>query len=519
MANRVENANVNEGFSPDHIRRMKLDIDENALALLDAQVSQLELTTADLEQRLLRTQAALAVARDSLGSVRSRRDALLLDVQEQRAALGALERIPEELLVAIFGYCAAPPSIDWPIGVAPGSVQPRSHTAPYICAAVSKRWRRAATEAPHLWRYILIPRLSQDDVDGGRYKDYAETSLERSKSSPLVVVHNFIDATFSEHYTKILESISLHIRRCEVFAARLSDHSLGGALLSCLRSGPTPMLKKVLIGVRPEDNYRFLQTDHPSVPVHARYIFYAPRLVNLLIEHLPLPLCATIGSMPALNELTVFQTELAGSFWSMLAGSPALRSLIILTDRDPAAGRKGPIHLPELVYLHVSHKGWRLLHLFPDALVVPKLADLYVSSCSPHEIREFFHRVSPTLAMLRLHFVTIDHDDIPALHTLAGLDSLELRTCTVTPLLFERLVQREECMWPRLEELTLSVTLQPASGESLVEFVRARSSAGAPSEGQDTPDPWCPLQDVIFAEGHNISRGDVAEIQHLLSHA
>ncbi|EJD35997.1 hypothetical protein AURDEDRAFT_117186 [Auricularia subglabra TFB-10046 SS5] len=504
-------------LSANHIRRIKLDIDEQALALAEAQVAHLTRATVVLEEKLANIQLALATSRTSLDAARLRRDALLLEVRDQRASLSVLERIPEDLLIEIFEHSAMGLPVSPLLGPVPIQHSVPRARAPFVCAAVCRRWRHTAISAPSLWHYVAVPQLTQSQSDGDRYVSYVETMLERSKAVPLLITFDFIDFVGSWHHKKLLEMLSVHLHRWETFSARLQEHQSLSSLLDYLR-GPAPMLTYVFVGVRPGTNCELMGTDNFPEPgsLPPRYLSHAPRLLVLEVENLPLSWHRGHEPMPALERLRIIQRTLTEAFWTTLAVARSLKILIVMARELPPAP-PGPVELPCLAVLNFGADTWQLLQRFPDAFVLPALETLQLDYVRPQELGAFFARVAAHLAVLRLQVSVIEEQDAAVLSQLRQLRHLYLYRATVSTVLFDRLREREECMWPRLSDVSLDgVTLQPPNGDSLVELVRIRK--GCEDTAQE-PAPWCALRTVRIFNLHNVPRWDVAEIERLLANA
>ncbi|KAL0576786.1 hypothetical protein V5O48_005194 [Marasmius crinis-equi] len=131
-------------------------------------IEDLRRVISEEEQDVAGYASEIARLEDIVRRLKEEKDALEERLRDRRKILSVLRRIPRELLIEIFGYCAAPD----PAATTPTvkDMDPltrfdqddewrRALAAPFILAHVSSRWREIILDTPMLWSTICVSLL------------------------------------------------------------------------------------------------------------------------------------------------------------------------------------------------------------------------------------------------------------------------------------------------------------------------------------------------------------------------
>ncbi|KAH7101147.1 hypothetical protein BKA62DRAFT_704362 [Auriculariales sp. MPI-PUGE-AT-0066] len=94
------------------------------------------------------------------------------------------DRVPEDILIVVFGNVLAFESIEWPLP----SYNKECARAPFTLAAVCSRWRHLVTQTSNLWSYFGFP---SEETQHEKHLYRLELLITNSKNAPIDVVFNW----------------------------------------------------------------------------------------------------------------------------------------------------------------------------------------------------------------------------------------------------------------------------------------------------------------------------------------
>ncbi|KAF8213950.1 hypothetical protein K438DRAFT_1802613 [Mycena galopus ATCC 62051] len=324
------------------------------LARIDAQINEMEIT---------------------LGQLKEQRASLKRPIDAHRALISPIRRIPQDVLLEIFGACL-----------------PSEHNAlidpaeaPLVLGRICRHWRSVAYSTPMLWSSIHIPSLNYLRVPPGhllRLERVVEAWLERSGTCALSV--SFFDHT--NHF--LVSDLEVHplILRLLPVSRRLCHLTLEGDaefFRPLLRLGPEdlPLLKHIWIKSTAYPAFE----DHPDFTTAMQI----PTLEDL-------SLIAPLADAPSLpvkwSQLTRLRLECyqvattdggldLGGALDVLRRCPNLAQcelVVTKASEDPGLAliNTAPIILPHMEALVLG--GWPFFEKWLSFLVVPNLLSLRI---------------------------------------------------------------------------------------------------------------------------------------------
>ncbi|KZV78305.1 hypothetical protein EXIGLDRAFT_847657, partial [Exidia glandulosa HHB12029] len=195
--------------------------------IYDGLAAQLDDSAAILRYDLEVAEAALVRARDKVNEIRRNLEDVKRRQEDLRASsvsLRASQRLtlprtfPVELLCAVFQAFVGEATSLWDGWDAKCDIDKHRRTAPFILAAVCRRWRAVTLATPSLWYYIALPPpTSVLDCHTSMY--YVDTVLARSRTSPLEIAVDWEHLTDAQ-WTELRDDTQPLLRRVADAASR-----------------------------------------------------------------------------------------------------------------------------------------------------------------------------------------------------------------------------------------------------------------------------------------------------------
>jgi hypothetical protein len=377
-----------------------------------------------------------------LNQLKSHRDGIQNYVDEHRAVLAPIRRLPPEILSKIFIHCLP----------ARKSHSFRISQAPLLLGRICSGWRSVMLTTPQLWSTFAL-------VSSFRSTNNALCNvwLERSGSCPLTLVIGSLGGTTEEAYA-VIATLASHCHRWRhlvlMSPSAMQYISTADLHLPCLESVEIAMHDIILTGGR-------------TVTIEN-----APRLRAFKMD--------SLGLAPAIRVPWCQLTEYHVKFDNLDSCIAALQQsanvesckLTCRTDAAELTQEYLPVVLPHLRSLHIV-VGGDLTNLF-NHLVLPALRDIHITqhasqgSGSIWPQSQFHSLLSHTTESLRTlvldsnSSMLVDQCLIQCLETVPFITRLEIRGAAMglTTETFKRLTNRGHddkvtCLVPRLQVIKL----------------------------------------------------------------
>lgn len=433
----------------------------------------------ELNAEVARAEAVLLAARTELIISTTARDDLLaqqtaLEEDHQRLLVSlaavppwVLEAVPGDVLREIFTNVVAQ-SGSWAADSTWIDCKPRMR-APFHLAAICKRWRAVAVDAPPLWSFVCPPMLSETARHGRKLTEAARECvrllLQRSKSSPLDVVYIATDDSVN------FDAIVAHCERWRSFTMRVEYYYT--STLSVFRR-PTPQLERFALRALTYDSEGRIAYKEP----YPRYLPFAPRLRTL---ESALPNFLVAGPRAPMHGLTDMQ--LTTTCTPLRAVLDALRSTLHL-ERLRLSIRNSEYHESEstksLQPVQLDRlRVWACV-LTPDVrhcmtlILAPALQSLHIDARLL--VPDCLSAVAGSLITLVVDGGDVGLDALPALKTLEKVEELTLTNfARFTDAFLNALAADRSCL-PHLRQISMhgNSSIVPADGDGLGRLIATR---------------------------------------------
>ncbi|EJD40339.1 hypothetical protein AURDEDRAFT_170519 [Auricularia subglabra TFB-10046 SS5] len=446
-------------------------------------------TLARLEERSSALAASLVEATLALEAAQAVVDALRNErecVDGQRAALECtlsdlpppfdpqiMQRLPTEMLRAIFHEVVFRPDPEWTSYI---SADLERAAAPFVCAAVCRRWRTVATSMVSLWSYVAVPILRSDEPGKSAfYFRRVQLLVQRSKSSLLDVVLDWHDGckwSAEPNYAGIVATLASQISRWRRFDFAMPC-GVTPKQVEFLRV-PAPLLEHVSI----------YSTDDGMLPFPGPSVVYLPD--SPLLRDISSGTIFLTPQKPMLRLTCadlVIQAQPAHILWAALQMMPELEDLRLDFIEVPQTFPDVPctaLTLPALRRLTVSRRP-HVMSSWMSALRLPALEELV--TCGPdcmnsRAFRDFCLTVCPGISALTLEDAILNCDEADNALPLPTIFP-RIRRLTLSGYFPASLLDYlgGRALWPLLQRVEFSACwLRGEEAESVVAFARNRSS-------------------------------------------
>ena len=485
---------------------------------------------AALESRLAVAQAEVNVARRAASNTHLLVETMRGIVDRERTRLFPQSNLPDDVLLVIFEHSRTiipdvdPVTLDYHML---GSV-----TVARL-AAVCKRWRRVALQAPHMWNIINIPPLNNPQclIPKAYASKWVEERVQRSASAPLTIAFLLVDDPNDQVYADVLFALSRQAAQWSRLAVVCANPF--PTLLKYL-VGPLPMLTSILVGAdSTADVFDPLKAWDPwfgwaSSHDKPRVLGDAPALTCISFHGLP------IGAWTPVPDAwqNVEWLDVAHDWkhpvevLDILQHMPNLHSLRIEAVRSPQTNMcatKTRVTLSRLRKLVLSYANTPSFFTMsgppPDAvfdwLDAPSVEHLVLQkllATSPHLDR--FVATLPMLNTVTLEELSFRHArDIPSVLRYAPLvDTLIIYRGALAPEFFQELSDSGHPLLPRLKRLDLrEVPIIGTIGTRIAALVRIR--AGSPPLSAGGQPVWARLKEFALDAESRMAASDRVVIQ------
>ncbi|KAJ7741327.1 hypothetical protein B0H16DRAFT_1033005 [Mycena metata] len=450
---------------------------ERELALLDAQIEELETTLSELKEK---------------------RASLSAPIDAHRALTSPIRRVPHDVLLEIFFSCL-----------------PSTHNAlidaseaPLILGLICRHWRNVAYTTPRIWSSIHIPSLNYRDLPPKTVlalEKVVEAWLERSGSCPLSV--SFTES-FTEHIDPSDPALNQPSPMSQLLTAsrrlrRLELTASARALQPILNLGPDalPLLRSMAIKTSGNKSFSEFSMDALNAP--------GVQEISLSVAGDPLSFPLRWPQLTRLN-LVCFP---AWTEQGTEGGVDANAALEVLRRCPNLSWCQIQISKPDTVHDSTSTVTMPYLHTFiigspfslPDCilhLILPKLSYLRIESMSSRRRRRRIQSgLGPSIfdeadwsGNTPSPCVRIDIDPsrfplsslVDVLQRFPGVTHLQLLSITVHETLFlddsflALLSSAGNMSCPQLTHLFVNTPCAGFSDVAVLAFIKARVELGSP---------------------------------------
>jgi len=369
--------------------------------------------------------------------------------EQQEEHLGAIAQslltLPDELLAEIFSYrCAGPDDYNDMQVLQTNRERAR---APFIVAAVCRRWRDVALGHAVLWHYLPIPVVKRsanwDSASCARMGHYVRLVLDRSREHPIDVIfcylrgsHGMVGAMDQLVFLALEE----HAHRWRRFAAVMYGKYPVARILRLLSGRSMPHLRTLELSVQ-----EFSSTPTFSIgnsPMHYDVALEPP---VLFLQRTPALRSVTFINLPEVVRrwvhtcipeesgcrLELVQQELTTYMWDMLEKHQHQLSWLLLSvhqiSKPPELFQTFGFNKLDLLWL--NYEACDILFHHHERLNMPVLRELVLLGVrsSITALTPWFRRVRSTLVALDLRDVTnFDAQEVDAMGILDRLEVLQL---------------------------------------------------------------------------------------------
>ena len=446
----------------------------------------------------------------------------------------SLNACPEELFAEIFSYCCAGP--DDCVDSQVFRTNPQRARAPFIVAAVCRRWREIILNHAALWHYIAIPDVEDNQRLLRRLHSYVNTVLDRSRGASIDIIFHYLNASRArladmEPIFAALEQSSLRWRR---FAVVMYGVPTVTRVLAMMTQA-TPNLRTLELARQPFSNEDTFSVDvaganaedtHDATIPHDKVFLpdtsglRSVSLINLpqVVRHWP---TARIPR-PQSYALDVVQPVLAVSALEAFSRQHADADWLQLG----ALSFEHPIYSPHLLFpnlnqLWIRDDAYKMLARYSREFFTPALSKFVLAGGQFSDLTPWLHRIRTHLRAVDLRRLNkFDQEDLDVLIDLERLESIQFSQMQVPIGLLNCMGQdgshtdaglenKSRVLWPRLNLFELySTRFQDSTSRIIPELVQVAwmRARDGPLDAYGVPS-WVKLNFGF------IGRCDIAESQ------
>ncbi|KZV82182.1 hypothetical protein EXIGLDRAFT_730115 [Exidia glandulosa HHB12029] len=456
----------------------------NKLATVyDGLAAQLDECAAVLRHDLEAAEAALVHAREKVDEIRRNLDDVTRRQEDLRASsvtLRASQRptfprtFPVELLCAVFQAFVGEATSLWDGWYTKCDIDKQRRTAPFILAAVCRRWRAVTLATPSLWYYIALPPpTSVLDCHTSMY--YVDTVLARSRTSPLEIAVDWEHLTDAQ-WTELRDDTQPLLRRVADAASRWRIVFVLLPNLAATRENlddfrrVMPMLEELVVCREDEDGANLWAGDFPV------YLPRCPKLRRMRTDGCHIVWTA-YNFPPMLVHLELEVHLPINVIWDLLQYLPVLEALDLDLPEDPVMNWTPPtdqkLQLPALRDLEINRMADHLLSEWAPYMELPSLRSCRLAYVDYDNLRPFLEVFADSITTLAIYTMEVSTNPA-AMPELRNLRQLDIGHCDAGyDYTFSTLARTD--VWPELETVELQdLEISTEFASALIEFVRAR---------------------------------------------